>query len=289
VTTVLGRAFRLINGVARTKADGVALSEPETIGFMSAVEIDRDLTAALSTGQLSLALQPKIEVATGLVHGAEALVRWTHPKYGPLPPSAFIETAEKTGLIFDLGLRVLRDACQVSNSLARDGRGLNIAVNVSPHQLAHPDFLSSFLETIDRESVAPEALEIEVTESAAMSGGESLVESLRSLRRCGIGIALDDFGTGFSNLASLSALPANTLKIDRSLVAGVDQGEKAGALLGIAVQLGRTLGFTTVAEGVETTEQYRRVSELGCDLVQGYFTGRPVSSTDFERLYLGKV
>jgi EAL domain-containing protein (putative c-di-GMP-specific phosphodiesterase class I) len=122
-----------------------------------------------------------------------------------------------------------------------------------------------------------------------MTGGESLLESLRSLRRCGIGIAIDDFGTGFSNLASLSALPADTLKIDRSLVTGVDQGEKAGALLDIPVQLGRALGLTTVAEGVETTEQYRRVSDLGCDLVQGYFTGRPVSPAQFMDLYLGKM
>jgi predicted signal transduction protein with EAL and GGDEF domain len=289
LTSVLGRGFRLLNGAARTKSDGVAVSEPETAQLLSTIDLDRDLTAALSTDQLSLALQPKVQVTTGLVRGAEALVRWNHPRHGPLPPLQFIEAAERTGLIFDLGLRVLRDACRISNSLSGNGQGFSIAVNVSPRQLAHPHFLSSFLETIDRESAAPETLAIEVTESAAMTGGESLLESLRSLRRCGIGIAIDDFGTGFSNLASLSALPADTLKIDRSLVTGVDQGEKAGALLDIPVQLGRALGLTTVAEGVETTEQYRRVSDLGCDLVQGYFTGRPVSPVQFMDLYLGKM
>jgi predicted signal transduction protein with EAL and GGDEF domain len=286
VTAVLGRGFRLLNGLARTKTNRVALSEPETAQLISSVELERDLAAALTTDQLSLALQPKLQLNTGVISSAEALVRWEHPRHGALPPPLFIEAAEKSGLIFELGLRVLRDACRVSNGLSRGGRDFGIAVNVSPHQLAHPDFLSSFLETVDRESVAPQTLEIEVTESAAMSGGEALLESLHSLRRCGIGIAIDDFGTGFSNLASLSALPANTLKIDRSLVTGIGQGEKAGALLNIAIQLGRTLGLTTVAEGVETTEQYQRVSDLGCDVVQGYFTGRPVSAGKFKDLYL---
>ncbi len=157
---------------------------------------------------------------------------------------------------------------------------------MSPHQLAHPEFLSRFLEVIDREGVEPQMLDIEVTESAAMMGGERVSDSLHALRRCGIGVAIDDFGTGFSNLASLAALPADTLKIDRSLVTGGDAGGKAGALLDIAVQLGRTFGMATVAEGVETTEQYQHVTGLGCDYVQGYFTGRPVRASEFASYYL---
>lgn len=157
---------------------------------------------------------------------------------------------------------------------------------MSPHQLAHPDFLSRFLEVIDREGTPPGMLEIEVTETAAMMGGERVLESLQSLRRCGMGVAIDDFGTGFSNLASLSALPADTLKIDRSLVIGGDHGGKPGALLDIAVQLGKTFGMSTVAEGVETTRQMQNVTDLGCDLVQGYFTGRPVRATEFAGCYL---
>jgi diguanylate cyclase (GGDEF)-like protein len=286
VTSVLGRGFRLLNTTARVKADGVALSEADAEEGPSTIMLERDLTAALSTDQLFIALQPKVEAASGLVRGAEALARWQHPDRGALPPPVFIETAEKSGLIFDLGLRILREVCRASNTVSKDGKPLNVAVNVSPHQLAHPDFLGRFLEVIDREGVDPETLEIEVTETAAMMGGERMLDSLRALRRCGIGIAIDDFGTGFSNLAALSALPADELKIDRSLVVGSDEGGKAEALLNIAVQLGRTFGLTTVAEGVETSRQLRHVTELGCDLVQGYFTGRPVRVREFAERYL---
>ncbi len=286
LTSVLDRAFRLINSGARAKADGVALSEPEACGGPSTAMLERDLATALPTDQLFIALQPKVEAATGVVTGAEALARWQHPERGQLPPPVFIEAAERSGLIFDLGLRILHDACRAGNSLRETRPGFNIAVNVSPHQLAHPDFLGRFLEVVDREGVNPETLEVEVTETAAMMGGERMLESLTALRRCGIGVAIDDFGTGFSNLASLSALPADTLKIDQSLVSGSDRGGKAEALLNIAVKLGRTFGLTTVAEGVETNRQLKHVAELGCDLVQGYFTGRPVRATEFAERYL---
>jgi predicted signal transduction protein with EAL and GGDEF domain len=286
VTTALGRGFRLLNTTARTRADGVAVSEADASLAAARIMLERDLAAALTTDQLFIALQPKVETTTGLVQGAEALVRWHHPEQGLLPPPVFIEAAEKSGLIFDLGLRILRDACRAGNSLSQNGRKLTVAVNVSPLQLAHPDFLSRFLEVIDREGVEPQMLEIEVTETAAMMGGQRVNESLQSLRRCGIGVAIDDFGTGFSNLASLAALPADTLKIDRSLVTGGDHGGRSGALLDIAVQLGRTFGMETIAEGVETTQQMRHVAELGCDLVQGYFTGRPVRAGDFAEYYL---
>jgi diguanylate cyclase (GGDEF)-like protein len=286
VTSVLGRGFRLLNTTARAKVDSVALSESDSAEGPPTIMLERDLTAALSTDQLFIALQPKVEAASGVLRGAEALARWQHPDRGALPPPVFIETAEKSGLIFDLGLRILREVCRASNTLAKGGRPLNVAVNVSPHQLAHPDFLGRFLEVIDREGVNPEMLEIEITETAAMMGGERMLDSLRALRRCGIGVAIDDFGTGFSNLAALSALPADELKIDRSLVVGSDEGGKAEALLNIAVQLGRTFGLTTVAEGVETNRQLRHVTELGCDLVQGYLTGRPARVAEFAERYL---
>jgi diguanylate cyclase (GGDEF)-like protein len=286
VTGVLGRGFRVLNSAARASGDGIVLSDEDAAAEASAIVLERDLAAALQDDQLSIALQPKVEVASGAVSGAEALARWQHPDLGPVAPQAFVQAAEKSGLIFELGLRILRETCRVSNKLAARGRGIDIAVNVSPRQLERPDFLSRFLEVVDKEGVAPETLAIEVTETAAMTGGERIVESLKSLRHCGIGIAIDDFGTGFSNLASLAALPADTLKIDRSLVTGLDRGGKAGALLDIAVQLGRNLGMRTVVEGVETTEQFQHVTALGCDFVQGYFTGRPVKASEFGDYYL---
>lgn len=287
VTSALGRGFRLVNTVARAKVDGVALSDAEVVQGSALVMLEHDLATAIARDQLYIVLQPKVQITTGKVRSAEALARWHHPDHGAIPPPIFIETAEKSGLIFDLGLRILRDACRAGSALSGKVGKFSVAVNVSPHQLAHPEFLSRFLEVIDREGVAPGALQIEVTETAAMMGGERVVDSLRSLCRCGISVAIDDFGTGFSNLASLSALPADTLKIDRSLVEGVDRGGKAEALLGIAVQLGRTFGLATVAEGVETDRQYRHLSEIGCDQVQGFLTGRPVHATEFAKSYLG--
>ncbi len=286
VTSVLGRGFRLLNSRARGRPDGVLVlgADPVPTAFFPALE--RDLAAALASDQLSIALQPKLEIASGLVRGAEALIRWNHPRYGPIAPPEFISTAEKSGLIFSLGLRVLREACVASNRLDAAGRGLSIALNVSPHQLAQPDFLAKVLEVVDRESVDPRTLEIEITETAAMMGGECINQSLRALRRCGIGVAIDDFGTGFSNLASLSVLPVDVLKIDRSLVAYNEGDRKSEKLLGIAIQLAHTFDVKTVAEGVETEAQLARVRRLGCDYVQGFLTGRPVSTAEFASCYL---
>ena len=286
LTSVLGRGFRLLAKAARARADGVAVSEAETSPGVPTAMLERDLAAALSTDQLSIVLQPKVEVATGLVRGAEALARWNHRERGWVPPPVFIKCAEKSGLIFDLGLRILGDACRAANMFAAKGGALKVAVNVSAHQLAHPDFLSRFLEVIDREGTEPACLDIEITETAAMMGGERVLHSLQSLRRCGIGVAIDDFGTGFSNLAALAALPADTLKIDRSLVIAIERDERGEALLAVAMQLGRTFGLATVAEGVETTAQFRRIADLGCDFVQGYLTGRPVPAAEFAANYL---
>jgi len=286
ITSILGRGFRLLNGIARGSAGGVAASESAAVAGMTTIALERDLAAALSAGQISIALQPKVETGTRAVKGAEALARWQHSDRGWVAPPIFIEAAERSGLIFDLGLSILRQSCRASMMLAGRGADLTIAVNVSAHQLAHPDFLGRFLEVVDREGVEPKMLEIEVTETAAMMGGERVLASLQAIRRCGIAVAIDDFGTGFSNLATLGSFPADILKIDRSLVMNVEQNARAAALLDIALQLGRTFGLTTVVEGVETAGQFEKVKELGCDLVQGYFTGRPVAVAEFAERYL---
>jgi predicted signal transduction protein with EAL and GGDEF domain len=285
VTTALGRGFRLLNNAARASRDGLAVSDASLADADAAMTIERDLAAALSTDELFIVLQPKVETATRAVRGAEALVRWRHPERGLLPPLSFIGAAEKGGLIYDLGFRILRDACRASRTLSTRGRPLPIAVNVSPHQLGRPDFLSRFLEIVDREGTAPGAIEIEVTETVAMMGGEDIRDSLKALRRCGIAVAIDDFGTGFSNLASLATLPADTLKIDRSLVIG--ESERAVALLAIAAQLARIFALKTVAEGVETEKQLAQVKSLGIDYVQGFLTGAPVDVAAFKDAYVG--
>ena len=281
---ILARGFRLLNDEARRRPDSVASSADSAAGGASALELEHDLAAAIATDQIFLVLQPKVEIATNRVHGAEALVRWRHPLRGLIATPAFIEMAERSGLIVELGLRILRDACRVAR-LPDIAGSQTIGVNVSAEQLSHPDFLGRFLEVVDREGVAPQRLEIEITETAAMTGGERILRSLEALRRCGIGIAIDDFGTGYSNLAALAALPADGLKIDRSLVVGVERGEASRALLDIAVQLGRRLGLTTVAEGVETEAQLAHVARLGCDLVQGFLTGAAVPVAEYAERY----
>ena len=288
ITSILGRGFRLLNGNARGNAGGVAASETPG-GEMSMIALERDLASALSAGQISIALQPKVETATRAVKGAEALARWQHPDRGWVAPPVFIEAAERSGLIFDLGLNILRQSCQAGMMLSGRGADFTIAVNVSAHQLSHPDFLGRFLEVIDREGVEPKMLEIEVTETAAMMGGERVLSSLQAIRRCGIAVAIDDFGTGFSNLAALGSFPADILKIDRSLVIEIEQNARAAALLDIALQLGRTFGLATVVEGVETAGQFEKVVALGGDLVQGYFTGRPVAAAEFAERYMKEV
>lgn len=287
VTAALARGFQTLNGAARARSDGIAMAAVEEIQGIRRQAIENDLAAALNTDQIFIALQPKVHTGTGAISGAEALARWDHPERGPLPPQIFIEAAEAGGLIFDLGLRILRDSCRAAASFSSAERPFTIAVNVSPRQLSHPDFLGAFLAVIDEEGPGPEVLEIEITETALALGGDSVRESLMALKRCGIGIAIDDFGTGFSNLAALSALPADTLKIDRSLVVGAEDGGKGAALFDVALQLGRTFGMETVAEGVETRRQFDHVSARGCDFVQGFLTGRPVRADEFARRYLG--
>ena len=286
VTAALARGFQTLNGAARSRSDGIAMATQEEAHGIRRQAMENDLAAALNSDQIFIALQPKVQAGSGTIAGAEALARWDHPDRGPLPPLVFIEAAEKGGLIFDLGLRILRDSCKAAASFSTADRPFSIAVNVSPRQLVHPDFLSAFLAVIDEEGAGPEVLQIEITETALALGGDQVRERLMALKRCGIGIAIDDFGTGFSNLAALSTLPADTLKIDRSLVVGAEEGGKGAALLDIALQLGRTFGMETVAEGVETRRQLDHVTERGCDFVQGYLTGRPVRATEFAGRYL---
>ncbi|MGY1774639.1 putative bifunctional diguanylate cyclase/phosphodiesterase [Geodermatophilus sp. SYSU D00804] len=252
------------------------------------LRLETDLHGALARGEIEVHYQPQVDLVSGRVAAVEALVRWRHPELGAVPPDVFVPLAEAGGLIGDLGAHVLREACATVARWRREGLDLDVAVNVSPLQLAAPDF-ADLVEAVLLETGLPcRALTVEVTESQVLSEAAVRNGHLARLRGLGVGVSVDDFGTGWSSLTQLRRLPVTEVKIDRSFTAGMTDGD--GPVVAGVVGLGRGLGLRVVAEGVETAEQVRRLTALGCDRVQGYLVGRPAPAGELaERLHAGPV
>lgn len=245
-----------------------------------------DLRSALEKGGLRLNYQPQLDAAGLKVESVEALARWHHPQRGPIPPDRFVAMAEDGGLILQLGAWVLRTACeQAVHWQERLGIRVRMAVNVSPLQLQHPDFLAQVIATLDETGLAPDLLEIEITESALLRDPERALQTLIELKALGVRVALDDFGTGYSSLGYLKRFPFDLIKIDRSFVRDIlaDPGDLA--IVRAIIAMGHSLGLLVVAEGVETNEQRLYLESLGCDLLQGYLIGRPAPASEVERLF----
>ncbi len=242
----------------------------------------RDIENALrhpdALTQFELFYQPKVDVQTGVVRGAEALIRWRHPERGLVPPNDFIPVAEETGLIIPIGRWVVREACrQVRTWQDTAGlRGLRIALNVSARQFRDPNFLSDVMEILDETGVDPRSLELEITEGTLMSDTQSARAVLDALKRIGIRIALDDFGTGYSSLGYLRQFSFDTLKVDRSFVTDLLVDDGCAAITSAIVVMANRLRLDVVAEGVETEGQLEYLRALGCGQVQGYFFSRPL-------------
>ncbi|MFD9000200.1 putative bifunctional diguanylate cyclase/phosphodiesterase [Streptomyces sp. NPDC059582] len=239
------------------------------------------LPTALERGEFFIEYQPLVRLGDGSVHGAEALVRWLHPQHGVLGPDRFIPLAEHTGLIVPLGRWVLeqsvRQAREWRERLADDGP-LRINVNLSPCQLTHPGLVQDTVEILERTGVAPDALCLEVTESALIGADDDLLKPLRRLAEMGVDIALDDFGTGYSNLANLRRLPVSILKLDRSFTQSMQQFPADPVDLKIVegiVSLAHSLDLAVTVEGVETGAQAEQLRILGCDTAQGWYYARP--------------
>lgn len=244
-------------------------------------QMEQDLRHAMtSDDELVCFYQPEIELLTGRLFGFEALVRWEHPTHGLYPPDRFIPIAEDLGLSQVLFTRVLERALA---DQARWARALGfhpaVAVNLSPFQLNDPDLADLVVETAGRCAAPLSSLWIEVTESAVTDPSE-LVETLGELRALGVSLAIDDFGTGFATLARLSNFEWDLIKIDRSFTAGLGQGGAGERTVAATIAMAKVLGVPTLAEGVETTDQARRLADLGCDYAQGYHYGRPVPAAD---------
>jgi diguanylate cyclase (GGDEF)-like protein len=251
---------------------------------LARLELETDLRRALDEDELVVHYQPIVAAATGEVGGFEALVRWQHPVRGLIPPLDFIPLAEENGLIVDIGRVVLRAACAQVAQWRRTHRRLNVSVNVSARQLADPHLVDDVLQVLHDTRLDPEALTLEITESAVIGDPDVAFERLTVLKGIGVRIAVDDFGTGYSSLSSLHNLPVDTLKIDKTFIDGVATGDEAAGVVHAIISLARTLRLGTVAEGVEHRDQVRRLEELGCQQLQGYCFSKPLPAEQIASL-----
>jgi diguanylate cyclase (GGDEF)-like protein len=240
-----------------------------------------ELRRALERGEFALAYQPKVDLATGKVCGAEALLRWMHPSRGPVSPAEFIPVLEDTGLIVQVGEWVIRRACEdLKGWIAAGQQPMPVAVNLSARQFRQADLHEKIKAVVAAAGVDPALIELEITESQLMEDPEHAIRVMRSLRDGGIRIAIDDFGTGYSSLAYLTRFPVKSLKIDRSFVADVFSDHADAAIVRTIIEMAHQLGFTVVAEGVETDRQAAFLREFGCEQAQGFLFSRPVSAAD---------
>ena len=264
------------------KADGRAhfrfYNEEMNVRSIEQLKLEEDLREALHSDQLELHYQPQIDTLTGSVVSLEALVRWNHPERGMVSPGEFVPLAERTGQIIELGEWVLTEVSR--QCLEWDKMGLTsfrICVNISSLQFNQPDMFHYISEFLARSGLDPRRLELELTESAVMTNGESNVKKLQNLRSLGLDLAVDDFGTGYSSLSYLRRFPINTLKIDQSFVAEMRNTDGA-AIVDAIITLAKALNMRSIAEGIETEDQLAYLADRGCDLLQGYLFARPLHS-----------
>jgi diguanylate cyclase (GGDEF)-like protein len=247
--------------------------------------LERELRQALLRNEFSLHFQPQFDLRSGRVSGAEALLRWNHPSRGLVTPGAFIAVAEDTGLIEEIGRRVLLEACAQHSAWHAAGvRPPRIAVNVSGRQFRRGDLVQTIEEALRRSGTPASALEIEVTESLFMDESAHAVAALDKLRQMGVHVAIDDFGTGYSSMSYLKRLPVDVLKVDQSFIADMTDNHDARAIAKAIIRLAQTLNKSVVAEGVETAEQVALLKRWRCHRIQGFYFSRPLTPEKFAEL-----
>lgn len=251
-----------------------------TQAAMQRLELEGSLRQALEHGEFLLKYQPQLDAASGHVVAVEALIRWRHPARGLVSPAEFIPLAEETGLIVSIGRWVLRTACAQAADWHRAGRRLRMAVNLSPLQFRDPQLVRSVLDALAETGLAPELLELEVTESALMVDDDVTSATLVALREAGVGLALDDFGAGYSSMSQLKRMPISHLKIDRSFIRDLPDDDDDLTIVRAILSMAKALGFSVTAEGVETAEQAQLLRAIGCDALQGFFFSPPVSAPE---------
>jgi len=247
--------------------------------------IEESLRRALERQEFAIHYQPKVNLKTGAITGAEALLRWTHPVRGAIPPAQFIPVAEDCGLILPIGRWVLREACQQARAWVDAGLPLaTMAVNISAMEFRNDAFLQGVFSVLGDTGLSPEFLELELTESVLMKHAETTESILRTLRARGVQLAVDDFGTGYSSLSYLRKFPIDALKIDQSFVRQITTSPDETTIVTAVISMGRSLKLRVVAEGVETPQELAFLQAHQCDEAQGYYFGRPMIAGQFARL-----
>jgi polar amino acid transport system substrate-binding protein len=252
-------------------------------------EIENDLRKALIKKEFFLEYQPKLEIKSKKLVGFEALVRWKHPKYGIIPPNDFISFAEDMGLIIPLGKWVLETACKQNKKWQDAGLPpLCVSVNLSSRQCREKNLFQTIKKVLEDTGLAPQYLELELTESLAMSNPKEFITLLLQFKELGVKTSIDDFGTGYSSLNYLRQFPVNCLKIDQSFIKEMETRAGDLSIVKAIVSLGHSLNMTVIAEGVETKQQLLELQEQNCDEIQGYYLSRPISAqamTKFQKTY----
>jgi len=249
------------------------------------LELENSLRHALERDEFRVYYQPRIEVASSRIIGAEALIRWDCPGKGIIPPDSFISIAEETGLIIPIGQWILQEACRQNSAWQQAGLPpISVSVNLSPIQFRHAGLVQSVAAALQQANLDPACLELELTESFVMHDAERINIAMQSLKALGVDIAVDDFGTGYSSLSYLKRFPVDRLKVDKSFVRDIDSDPDDAAIVRAIITLGHALGLKVVAEGVETRAHLEFLQQHGCDELQGYYFSRPVPAAEMEAL-----
>ncbi len=238
-----------------------------------------ELCSAIDCNRIEVHYQPKVDIRTGLVRGMEVLARWTHPELGPIAPDQFIALAEKEHLIVDLSLQVMRKAFMQSVAWSSVGFSPKLAINLSPLLLASPSIVHEINLLVQQHRIAPSQIVLEITESTGVGHLGKAIAVLTRLRLNGFGLSLDDYGTGFSSMQQLARLPFTELKIDRSFVHGAHQRQSLSVILESALDMAKRLELVSVAEGVETLEDWRLLQQYGCSIGQGFLIAKPMPAS----------
>jgi diguanylate cyclase len=253
------------------------------------VKLENDLHVALEQNQFELHYQPKVNTTTGVVHGAEALLRWRHPERGEIPPADFIPIAEECGLIGAIGAWVMKEACRQARAWQIAGlQPLRVAVNLSPSQFRQGNIVEMIHGALQQADLEPRYLEVELTESAVMTDPEESIAILEKLSKMGVLVSVDDFGTGYSSMSYLRRFPIDKLKIDRGFISEVTSRSEEASIVRAIVSLAHSLKLKVVAEGVESTEQLEFLKTLGCDQYQGFHFSAALPAARFEELIRAK-
>jgi diguanylate cyclase (GGDEF)-like protein/PAS domain S-box-containing protein len=249
--------------------------------MMRRLELESDLRRSIDHAELEVYYQPKADITAGDIYGMEALLRWRHPIRGMVPPDEFIPLAEEIGMIVPIGEWVLRTACRDAMGLHAAGQRLHLSVNLSMQQFRDPDLVARIAGILAETGLAPEWLELELTETIIMTEATQSIEAFNQIKRLGVALSIDDFGTGYSSLSYLTKLPIDTLKIDRSFIQHCGHDGNSATVVSAIINLAAQLGHSVVAEGVETVAQLAFLRERKCSMIQGYLLGRPVPLSEF--------